>query len=158
MSPVLAEYRLHPGILQHIKNYRVSVSFGLNIGWSIEGAIGSEFKIDASYLSPHVSLASGIEQMTKTYGCSILASGRLMDYCSPNLQTFGRRVEHCVVKKGSKPFYLVSIDLDHLALPLYERSQKKPQGDTVSPNGGLKGGSTKRNNAQMRSAKARESR
>ncbi len=34
-------------------------------GWAIEGAIGSEFKIDASYLSPHVNMASRLEAATK---------------------------------------------------------------------------------------------
>ena len=33
-------------------------------GQSIEGAIGSDFKIDASYLSPNVNLASRIEAAT----------------------------------------------------------------------------------------------
>ena len=32
--------------------------FGLHLGWAIEGAIGSKFKIDASYLSPNVNIAS----------------------------------------------------------------------------------------------------
>ena len=25
-------------------------------GWAIEGAVGSEYKVDATYLSPHVNL------------------------------------------------------------------------------------------------------
>lgn len=43
-------------------------------GWAIEGAIGSEHKIDASYLSPHVNMASRLEAATKQYGASILLS------------------------------------------------------------------------------------
>ena len=35
-------------------NYRVRMGFGIHAGWAIEGAIGSEYKIDASYISPHV--------------------------------------------------------------------------------------------------------
>lgn len=38
--------------------YNVKMGFGLHSGWAIEGAIGSEFKIDASYLSPNVNMAS----------------------------------------------------------------------------------------------------
>ena len=34
--------------------YEVQLGFGLHLGWAIEGAIGSHFKIDASYLGPHV--------------------------------------------------------------------------------------------------------
>jgi hypothetical protein len=41
------------------------LGFGLHFGWGIEGAIGSEYKIDASYLSPNVNLASRLEYATK---------------------------------------------------------------------------------------------
>ena len=41
------------------------MGYGLHIGWSIEGAIGSEFKIDASYLSANVNMASKLEGATK---------------------------------------------------------------------------------------------
>ena len=33
------------------------MGFGLHVGWAIEGAIGSEYKIDASYLSPNAFIA-----------------------------------------------------------------------------------------------------
>lgn len=33
-------------------NPRPYLTFGLHMGWTIEGAIGSESKIDACYLSP----------------------------------------------------------------------------------------------------------
>ena len=46
-------------------NYSVKMGFGLHAGWSIEGAIGSFFKIDASYLSPNVNMASRLEAATK---------------------------------------------------------------------------------------------
>lgn len=32
------------------------LGLGLHIGWAIEGSIGSNYKIDASYLSPNVNL------------------------------------------------------------------------------------------------------
>jgi class 3 adenylate cyclase len=41
------------------------MGFGLHVGWAIEGAIGSFFKIDASYLSPNVNIASKLEGATK---------------------------------------------------------------------------------------------
>jgi hypothetical protein len=34
------------------------MGFGLHIGWAIYGAIGSVYKIDASYLSPNVNMVS----------------------------------------------------------------------------------------------------
>jgi class 3 adenylate cyclase len=48
------------------------MGFGLHIGWAIEGAIGSEYKIDASYLSPNVNISSRLEAATKQYGVQIL--------------------------------------------------------------------------------------
>ena len=55
------------------------MGFGLHIGWAIEGAIGSSFKIDASYLSPNVNMASRLEAATKHYGVMILFTGDLYD-------------------------------------------------------------------------------
>ena len=54
------------------EKYRVRMGFGLHVGWAIEGAIGSEFKIDASYLSPNVNMAARLEGMTKIYGVPLL--------------------------------------------------------------------------------------
>jgi len=48
------------------------LGFGLHLGWSIEGAIGSSFKIDASYLSSHVNMASSLEERTKEYGTNLI--------------------------------------------------------------------------------------
>lgn len=48
-----------------MKNYEVKMGLGLHFGWSIEGAIGSYYKIDASYLSPNVNMASRLEGATK---------------------------------------------------------------------------------------------
>lgn len=58
------------------------MGFGLHVGWAIEGAIGSEYKIDASYLSPNVNMASRLEAATKQYGVPILISGALYKIAS----------------------------------------------------------------------------
>lgn len=51
------------------------MGFGLHYGWAIEGAIGSQFKIDASYLSPNVNTAARLEGACCQYGVPILFSG-----------------------------------------------------------------------------------
>jgi class 3 adenylate cyclase len=56
-------------------DFKVQMGFGLHFGWAIEGAIGSEHKIDASYLSPNVNIASRLEAATKQYGVPLLISG-----------------------------------------------------------------------------------
>ena len=66
-----------------MKNYSVKMGCGLHVGWAIEGAIGSDFKIDASYLSPNVNMASRLEGSTKAYGVPLLISGDLYVLMTP---------------------------------------------------------------------------
>ncbi len=59
------------------------MGFGLHLGWAIEGMIGSNFKIDASYLSPNVNTASRLEAATKQYGVQLLFSQGIFSVLSP---------------------------------------------------------------------------
>jgi len=72
LSKKLKKYKEHKGLNERMPNYAVRMGFGLHVGWAIEGAIGSEFKIDASYLSPNVNMASRLEAATKQFGVPIL--------------------------------------------------------------------------------------
>lgn len=72
---------------KRMPNYWVSLGFGLHIGWAIEGAIGSNFKIDASYLSPNVNMANILEAATKDYGTPLLITGDLVDFFSDKVKT-----------------------------------------------------------------------
>jgi len=67
-------------------NYWVALGFGLHIGWAIEGAIGSTFKIDASYLSPNVNMANILEASTKDYGTALLFTGDLVNNFSDKIR------------------------------------------------------------------------
>jgi len=64
----IRKYRQNQGLSGRIENYKVRMGFGLHTGWAIEGAIGSFFKIDASYLSPNINLAARLEVATLQYG------------------------------------------------------------------------------------------
>lgn len=78
--------------------FKVKIGFGLHIGWSIEGAIGSEFKIDASYLSPNVSMSARLEGATKGYGVPLLFSSDLHALLTPNFQLYTRQVDFVKIK------------------------------------------------------------
>merc|ERR1719281_747650 len=92
-SPILASYRGHPALQQRLGgNCRVHVSLGLHAGWAIEGAVGSEFKIDASYLSPNVSIAVQVEQATTIYSIPILISASVMDLVCTHLAKKFRKI------------------------------------------------------------------
>jgi class 3 adenylate cyclase len=64
-SHKLDKYKKRRDLNARMPNYSVKMGFGLHVGWAIEGAIGSDFKIDASYLSPNVNMASRLEAATK---------------------------------------------------------------------------------------------
>ena len=57
-DPLVLEYNHDPRIKARIPDFQIDMGFGLHAGWAIEGAIGSEYKIDASYLSPNVNIAA----------------------------------------------------------------------------------------------------
>ena len=59
------------------------MGYGLNYGYAIEGAVGTNIKIDCSYLSPNVNLAARLEAATKRYGVNILMSQYFYDKLSP---------------------------------------------------------------------------
>jgi class 3 adenylate cyclase len=100
-SPVLWEYRSHPGLIARIRDFRVNLGLGLHAGWAIEGAIGSEFKIDATYLSPDVNLAMGLELATKLYRSQILMSDTLHKLLSKGVKEHTRWIDS-VTLPGSK--------------------------------------------------------
>ena len=64
-SRKLQKYKESKALNERMPNYCVKMGFGLHVGWAIEGAIGSFYKIDASYLSPNVNMASRLEAATK---------------------------------------------------------------------------------------------
>jgi hypothetical protein len=48
------DHRLNFGV----GTFSINMIFGMDAGWAVEGAVGSEHKIDATYLSPHVNMSS----------------------------------------------------------------------------------------------------
>lgn len=111
-SMVLKDYREHPALLARIPNYRVRMGFGLHYGWAIEGAIGSEFKIDASYISPHVNMASRLEGFTRRYRVPILVSEPLARLCGAEMRGYFRVVDHVTLGGMSTPIRLHALDLN----------------------------------------------
>eukprot|EP00928_Gymnodinium_smaydae_P052778 TRINITY_DN36943_c0_g1_i1.p1 TRINITY_DN36943_c0_g1~~TRINITY_DN36943_c0_g1_i1.p1 ORF type:complete len:1018 (-),score=216.81 TRINITY_DN36943_c0_g1_i1:278-3331(-) len=120
-SPVLAEYRGHPGLLQRLPDYRVEMGFGLHCGWAIEGAIGSKFKIDASYLSPNVNVSSRLEAATTQFGVWILISHFMINLCSQEMADKCRLIDHVTVKGSKQPVRLYTLDLDYWKIPVQHR-------------------------------------
>jgi len=125
-SPTLADYREHPGLIMRIPNFRVTLGCALHVGWSIEGAIGSEFKIDASYLSPHVNICSRLGAATKQYLVPLLMSHNVAEMCTPQITQEHLRLVDRVELMGSKtPIGLYTFDMDWRLIEVDERSHSK---------------------------------
>jgi len=110
------------------RDFNVSLGFGLHLGWAIAGAIGSELKIDASYLSPHVNLTGQLEAATEEYGVTILMSEPLVRACNPSFRRHFRPVDHVRITGSRKATQLFTVDLNTKAL-FVERVAKRRNTD-----------------------------
>merc|ERR1711871_921599 len=125
-SPALAEYRVHPGLLQRMHQYQVSLACSLHHGWAIEGAIGSDFKIDASYVSPNVNIAMTLVEATQQqYGVNVVVTETVAELLSQPIHAHLRHIDRVQVPGSKDPFDLHTIDLDLQALTLEEPLQSE---------------------------------
>jgi class 3 adenylate cyclase len=111
-SKKMEKYSKHSGLNNRMPGYQVKMGFGLHVGWSIEGAIGSNYKIDASYLSPNVNMSSRLEGATKQYGVPILITGELYDIFTPRTQFYCRQVDAVTMKGATEVYKLYTCDID----------------------------------------------
>lgn len=107
----LQAYAEREDLNERLPGFQVRMGFGLHVGWSIEGAIGSEHKIDASYLSPHVNMASRLEAATKQFGTSILLSEDFVRLLSPHVRAQVRQIDCVTVKGSTHPVGLFTYDV-----------------------------------------------
>ena len=98
------------------------MGFGLHLGWSIEGAIGSVFKIDASYLSPNVNKSSKLEEKTKEYGVQLILSGEIYEYLSLEAKEYARIID-IIPGDDNLDFKLYTIDFDLTALTIEKEDE-----------------------------------
>jgi class 3 adenylate cyclase len=90
---------------------QVGMGFGIHIGWAIEGAIGSKYKVDASYLSPNVNMSARLEAATHMYGVQLLLSEWFVGELSPEVMKNCRRLDKVTVKGSQVPMELWTFDI-----------------------------------------------
>ena len=78
-SKKMVTYNNHEGLNKRMPGYEVRLGLGLHLGYSIEGALGSYYKIDPTYLSPNVKMAERLEGATNTFGVPLLITGSLFN-------------------------------------------------------------------------------
>jgi len=109
----VTDYNSHPKLVEKLKGFKVHLGFGLHVGWSIEGAIGSHFKIDMSYLSPHVNMSARLEGLTKEYKKPFLFTRAFYNLIrTENIKRICRKLDYITVKGSGKLTEIYTIDLN----------------------------------------------
>lgn len=108
-----------------IESYTIQMSFGLHMGYAIEGAIGSNYKIDLSYLSPHVNLASRVMAATSQYNLNLLISNKVIKHLTKPFQSQFRIIDVVFLKGSKKKVQLYTFDLDLRKRVLDELKKKE---------------------------------
>lgn len=116
------DFRLGAGV----RAFSVDMIFGMDAGWAVEGAVGSEYKIDATYLSPHVNMASRMMSASKQYGVSLLVSQAVEELLSDNARSKFRHLDTVTVKGSSVRQRIFTYDMRHSGVDffLFDRSDK----------------------------------
>ena len=98
-------------LFERMPSYSCRIGCGLHFGWAIEGAIGSDTKIDASYISPHVNLTEFLEGATKDYGIPLLMSEPFYELLTPMAQVYCRKVDSILKSENDKISSLFTYDI-----------------------------------------------
>jgi class 3 adenylate cyclase len=75
----------------------VQMGFGLHAGTAVQGAIGSQRKLDATYIGESVERSEFLESSTKTYGVPILMSDSFYNLLEPANRRRCRKVDQLLI-------------------------------------------------------------
>jgi len=124
-------------LFRRFPTYKVRLGTGLHVGWAIEGAIGSNRKIDATYLSPHVNMSEFLESSTKIYGVSLLLSEPFYKLLSQTAKKYCRQVDRLRRNEREEPLGIYCYDTD-LTVDFWEvldEANRKKKARTASDAG-----------------------
>jgi class 3 adenylate cyclase len=99
--------------------FSVELLFGMHAGWAVEGAVGSGYKIDATYLSPHVNTASRMMGACKQYRVSLLMSQAVEELLSDEARKEVRHIDTITVKGSVVPQRIYTFDARHKGVSFF---------------------------------------
>jgi len=99
----LQAYSRHPKISHKFgEKYSIKMSFSLHTGRACEGPIGSEFKIDAIYISKEIMIGSRIDGLCDVYNREILLTKDLYMMLSERAKELTRKIETISMNESPK--------------------------------------------------------
>jgi class 3 adenylate cyclase len=152
--------------LQHRKGPIVQMGFGMHAGRAVQGAIGSQRKIDATYVSEAVERAEFLESSTKKYGLRMLMSDSFHRLLHPSNRRRCRKIDQILIKEDDDEdaddegddepngdmmeLFTFDVDID----ALWAKKIAKPEGresDSASDSGSRRGALGKNQRENRRS-------
>jgi class 3 adenylate cyclase len=127
----------------------VQMGFGLHAGKAVQGAIGSQRKIDATYVSEAVERAEFLESSTKQYGLKMLMSGDFHRLLHPNTRRRCRKIDQILLQDDEGDYdeeevdelqgeimslYTFDMDVEAIHRP-QPKSRNRLDSDAVSDSG-----------------------
>ena len=137
----------------------VQMGFGLHAGKAVQGAIGSQRKIDATYISDHVEQAEFLESSTKKYGVNMLMSDSFHRLLHPSNRRRCRKVDQLLLLEDDDDFaddyfddanarlielFTFDMDIDALWRVPKKKGQKNDGGESDSDTGSQRGSTSRR--------------
>ncbi|OWZ21076.1 Voltage-gated Ion Channel [Phytophthora megakarya] len=108
----LTEYLTKEAVVKRFgPAFRIKMGFGMHVGWAVEGAIGSRYKIDATYISPHVEMADRLEAGSKMFATPINISHWLAALISPGARRFLRKMDRMSIRGVDTPLTVYTFDV-----------------------------------------------
>ncbi len=124
------DYRVGGGV----GAFSVTMSFGMDAGWAVEGAVGSGYKIDATYLSSNVNMASRMMSACKQYRLAILLSQAVEELLSKECRSKLRLVDRVYVKGSKAAQRIYTYDARHKGVPFFLNMRTDEQADKEAKN------------------------
>lgn len=99
----LQAYSRHPKISHKFgEKYSIKMSFSLHTGRACEGPIGSEFKVDAIYVSKDVQIGARIDGLCDEYNREILLTDDFFNMLSDRSKELTRKIETITMNETPK--------------------------------------------------------
>ncbi len=124
------DYRVGGGV----DAFSVALSFGMDAGWAVEGAVGSSYKIDATYLSRHVNMAARMMSACKQYRLPILLSQTVEELLSNECRCKLRHIDTVYVKGSKAAQRIYTYDARHRGVPFFLNMRTDEQADKEANN------------------------
>ena len=103
----------------------------MHVGWTIEGAIGSEFKIDAGYMSPHCLIVYRVHELCELYSIQIIVAESLSNIMSLKARHTLRKIDVISIKEFKDSIGIYTFDLSYNNLDSDMNPEDHETGDLI---------------------------